>query len=149
MMQPFLPVSEQVQILFDVKVNSEGRPYTLQEVSKATGIGLTTVGQVRNGRIKNPQLDTVRALCLFFDVPLAYFATKSAEECYAVLTHEKSSELPPEMNEVFFRAAYLSKEAQQDILKVIKWARAAEEAGQVEDFPPLPPLSGDEKADAE
>lgn len=118
-MDDYLPLSVQVTILFDSLRREDGHPYTLQEVSDATGISLGTIGQIRSGKISNPQLNTLRALCQFFQVPLRYFETKTSEECYALLVAQATQEKPA-LNEIAFRASGLSPDAQQDILALIK-----------------------------
>lgn len=143
-MADYLPVSEQLNILFDTVRHPVGRSYTLQEVSEATGVSLGTISQMRAGHIKNPQLNTLRALCRFFHVPLRYFETRTAEECYGILAGETKTDAAP-LNEIAFRASGLSPRSQRDILTVIKWLQAAEQQRDDEgDLPPLPDLQDDE-----
>lgn len=118
-MDDYLPLSEQVKILFDSIRRGDGNAFTLQEVSDATGVSLGTIGQMRSGKISNPQLNTLRALCQFFRVPLRYFETRTSEECYALLVAQSTQEQPA-LNEIAFRASGLSLDAQQDILALIK-----------------------------
>ena len=128
-MNDFLPVADQLKLLFDQVQHPEGRPYTLQEVSQATGVSLPTLSQLRTGKIRNPQLQTLREICRFFKVPLRYFETRSIEECYAILAGEDSPNIAP-LNEIAFRIAHLSPQSQQDILTIIQWVQAAEEQGK-------------------
>lgn len=118
-MDDYLPLNEQIRILFDSVRHPEGRTFTLQEVSDATGVSLGTVGQMRSGKVLNPQLNTLRALCRFFDIPLRYFETRTREECYAILA-EPTTSAKPALNEIAFRASGLSPQAQQDILRLLK-----------------------------
>jgi transcriptional regulator with XRE-family HTH domain len=142
MMRDYLPLADQIQILFEAVRHPDGRSYTLQEVSEQTQVSLATLSQLRTGRIKNPQLSTLRALCAFFQVPLRYFDTRTTEECYAIVVQKEEEDTNPALNEISFRATHLSPEAQEDILKVIQWVQAAEELRkQGIDLPPLPGLS--------
>ncbi len=118
-MDDYLPLSEQVKILFSSVRHEDGSAFTLQEVSTATGVSLGTIAQIRSGQNPNPQLNTLRALCQFFHVPLRYFETKSTDECYALLA-QPSLPKEPALNEIAFRASGLPPEAQQDILSLIK-----------------------------
>ena len=118
-MNEYLPLSDQVKILFESVRHEDGTIFTLQEVSVATGISLGTIAQMRNGQNSNPQLNTLRALCQFFHVPLRYFETKTTDECYALLT-QPASPKQPALNEIAFRSSGLPPEAQQDILTMIK-----------------------------
>jgi transcriptional regulator with XRE-family HTH domain len=122
-MSDYLPLSEQLRILFEVLQHPDGRPYTMQEVSEQIDVSVAAISQMRTGRIQNPQLHTLRELCRFFDVPLRYFETRSAEECYAILA-ENDEGVAPEINEIALRATRLSPKSQQDILTIIKWVQA-------------------------
>lgn len=124
-MDELLPLAQQITLLFDVRRHPTGRSYTMQEVCDATGISVAAISQMRNGKITNPQLNTLLGLCKFFKIPLGYFQTKTLEECYIIFNEDDQ---PPtfENNEIAFRANSLSEEAQQDILKMIRWVQAAE-----------------------
>jgi transcriptional regulator with XRE-family HTH domain len=137
-MEDFLSLAKQIQLLFEVRRHPEGRAYTMQEVSNVTGISVAAISQMRNDKINNPQLQTLRALCKFFDVPLRYFETRTIDECYAIF---KGDNQPPalEVNEIAFRASSLSEAAQRDILNMIKWVQAAEKQRRSSrDDTPLP-----------
>jgi len=118
-MTEFLPLSVQVKILFESVRHEDGTMFTLQEVSAATSVSLGTIAQIRSGQNPNPQLNTLRALCQFFHVPLRYFETRTTDECYALLAQPTASKQPT-LNEIAFRASGLPPDAQQDILKLIK-----------------------------
>lgn len=140
-MSDYLPLSEQLRILFEVVQHPDGRPYTMQEVSQQIDVSVAAISQMRTGRIQNPQLHTLRELCRFFGVPLRYFETRSAEECYAILA-EKDGGDAPEISEIALRATQLSPRSQRDILRIIQWVQAAEQlrkAGR-DDLPPIPGL---------
>lgn len=138
-MSEYLPVAEQLNILFEVLTRPDGRPYTLKEVSDATGVSLATLSQMRNGKILNPQLNTLRDLCVHFNVPLQYFGTRSRDECYDIIQGEQTP--TKGINEIAFRAARLSEGAQRDILIIIEWMQMAEQAREKDkDLPPLPHL---------
>lgn len=116
----------------------------MQEVCDQIGVSLATISQLRTGRIKNPQLNTLRELCHFFQVPLRYFETQSPEECYAILA-DNAPVPTPEINEIAFRATKLSPSSQRDVLTLIKWVQAAEHQRHEDSaLPPLPNLEGDE-----
>jgi transcriptional regulator with XRE-family HTH domain len=146
-MNDFLSLGQQIQLLFEARRHPEGRVYTMQEVSDATGISVPAISQMRNSKINNPQLHTLRALCKFFDVPLRYFETRSVEECYAIFQGDNE---PPalEVNEIAFRASSLSEAAQRDILNMIKWVQAAEKqrrsSGDATPLPHWEPYDDDE-----
>ncbi len=139
-MDDYLPVSEQLRVLFEEVTNRDGRPSSLQEVSDAIDVSVATLSQLRTGRIKNPQLHTVREICRFFGVPLRFFETKSIQECYAILAGETVEAAEP-ISEIALRASRLSEKSQQDILMMIGWVQAAEaQRKNGHDLPPLPRL---------
>ena len=139
-MSEYLSVARQIQILFEAIPHPEGRPYTIREVSEQIDVSLAAISQMRSGRIKNPQLNTLRELCRFFGVPLRYFDTRTPEECYAIL-QARDEAPPPVLNEIAYRATRLSPASQRDVLTLIQWVQAAEQQrGHDENLPPLPHL---------
>ena len=139
-MTDYLPLAQQITLLFEVIRHPEGRSFTMQEVRTATGVSLATISQLRNGKISNPQLNTLRGLCEFFKVPLRYFETQTVEQCYAIFNGDNQPPTLPN-NEIAFRANALPEKAQRDILTLIKWVQAAEEQRKLNGDPiPLPGL---------
>lgn len=140
-MKDYLPLAKQLNILFDTVLHPDGRPYTLQEVSKATGVSVGAISHMRTGRITNPQLSTIREIAHFFEVPLRYFETQTVEDCYALLMPATEPEERRPLHEISFRAMSLSPKAQRDILTIIKWVLAAEQMHkQGIELPPMPTL---------
>jgi transcriptional regulator with XRE-family HTH domain len=60
--------------LFATRLAPEGRPYTLTEVSKATGMSVPYLSILRKGTIGAVSFQRVEALARFFHVPLEYFS---------------------------------------------------------------------------
>jgi hypothetical protein len=60
--------------LFATRLAPEGRPYTLTEVSKATGMSVPYLSILRKGTIVAVPFHRVEALARFFHVPLDYFS---------------------------------------------------------------------------
>ena len=60
--------------LFETRLTSEGRPYTLTEVSKATGMSVPYLSILRKGTISAVPFQRAAALARFFHVPLDYFS---------------------------------------------------------------------------
>jgi transcriptional regulator with XRE-family HTH domain len=60
--------------LFATRLAPEGRPYTLTEVSKATGMSVPYLSILRKGTIGAVSFQRVEALARFFHVPLDYFS---------------------------------------------------------------------------
>ncbi len=67
--------AEQLNYLFATRLSPTGRPYTLREVSEATG-GKLSIGYlslVRKGGVAMPSAGRVQALADFFGVDIGYF----------------------------------------------------------------------------
>jgi transcriptional regulator with XRE-family HTH domain len=60
--------------LFATRLAPEGRPYTLTEVSKATGMSVPYLSILRKGTIAAVPFQRVEALARFFHVSLDYFS---------------------------------------------------------------------------
>jgi hypothetical protein len=60
--------------LFETRLAPSGRPYTLTEVSKATGMSVPYLSILRKGTISAVPFHRVEALARFFHVPLDYFS---------------------------------------------------------------------------
>lgn len=63
--------------LWETRLAPEGRPYTLTEVSKATGMSVPYLSILRKGNIGAVSLQRADALARFFHVPLGYFSQQS------------------------------------------------------------------------
>lgn len=57
---------------------AHGRPYTLTEVSKATGLSVPYLSLVRKGAIRDVSLQRAAVLARFFHVSLAYFCPEES-----------------------------------------------------------------------
>ncbi len=126
--QNYLSVAEQINILFETVKRPDGNTYTLAEVSEGTGLSIGALSHLRSDRNKHPQIDTMRAIARFFNVPLNYFETRSAEECYAIVAEGRSSSTGT-LNEIAFRAGELSEAAQRQVLAMMRWIQEAEQSG--------------------
>ena len=60
--------------LFATRLAPAGRPYTLTEVAKATGMSVPYLSILRKGTIDAVSFQRVVALARFFHVPLDYFS---------------------------------------------------------------------------
>src|SRR5438132_8247392 len=60
--------------LFATRLTPEGRPYTLTEVAKATGMSVPYLSMLRKGTIGAVSLQRAAALAQFFRVSLDYFS---------------------------------------------------------------------------
>ena len=65
-------VTKNINELFLTRIHPDGRPFSNQEVSDATGLGRATISRIRAGKEKNPSFRTIYKLARFFDVPSSY-----------------------------------------------------------------------------
>lgn len=68
-------VAHLVDQLFQTHRRSDGQEYTYQEVATALGGELdpTMLGRLRRGQVPNPSRNTLKLLCVFFQVSPTYF----------------------------------------------------------------------------
>jgi transcriptional regulator with XRE-family HTH domain len=68
-------VARLVDQLFQTYRRSDGQEYTYQEVAAALDGELdpTMLGRLRRGQVPNPSRNTLKLLCLFFQVSPTYF----------------------------------------------------------------------------
>lgn len=116
--------TDQINLLFEHRRRPDGHVYSLQEVGDATGISVPTLSQMRSGQNVNPRLNTLKPLAGFFGITLAFFESRTLEECLTHLYSDKK--LPPPVTDLALRAAHLSPEAQQDLVRMVSWLVAAE-----------------------
>jgi transcriptional regulator with XRE-family HTH domain len=60
--------------LFETRLSPEGRPYTLTEVARGTGLSVPYLSILRKGTIGSVQFERIEALARFFHVSLDYFS---------------------------------------------------------------------------
>lgn len=142
-MSDFLPFDEQLNILLELSINPKtGRPYTLAEINENTGIAAPTLSQMRSGKIKNPQLSSLRDLCKHFGISMDYFTTKTRDECYAMITGGSQSAADTHnieaVGELSFRARNLSEKSKADLYILLDWVKKLEGLRKMEiDVPHL------------
>ena len=64
--------------LFATRLTPEGRPYTLTEVSKGTGLSVPYLSILRKGTIGSVPFQRVATLARFFGVSLDYFSQQAS-----------------------------------------------------------------------
>ncbi len=76
--EPKHPKPHQVAVLlnhlFETRLSPKGRPYTLTEVAKGTGLSVPYLSILRKGTIASVHFERIEALARFFNVSLDYFS---------------------------------------------------------------------------
>ncbi len=62
--------------LFATRLKADGKEYSLAEVSRATGLKVPYLSNLRTGKIAMPPADRVQSLADFFGVSVGYFTGK-------------------------------------------------------------------------
>jgi len=126
------PLADKIDLLFRTVRRPDGTEYSYEaiaeELRKADGptVSAAYLWQLRKGNRDNPTKAHLEALASFFGVPASYFfEDESSEKITEQLeTLAKLSELG--VQQLAFRSADLSPQAQQEILKAIENARTQE-----------------------
>ena len=66
-------VADVLNHLFETRLSETGRPYTLTEVAKGTGLSVPYLSMLRKGSIASITVGRMEALANFFHVSLDYF----------------------------------------------------------------------------
>ena len=85
------PFATLLNQLFATRLSPEGRPYTLTEVSQATGISVPYLSYVRKGTIGAVPVHRAAPLARFFGVPLDYFSQdEPPSRCWTMMSGRRS-----------------------------------------------------------
>ncbi len=107
--------------LFATRLAPSGRPYTLTEVSKATGLSVPYLSLLRKGTIGAVSLQRAEALAGFFHVSLDYFRAegRSVETLDAFV---QEALVQPLVREVTLRAGKVGLAQRALILQMLEHA---------------------------
>jgi len=124
------PIRDLVNLLFEVFVKPDGKPYTSVDVAQAVKINPGSLANLRSKHHKNVTLGMLQALATFFDVSLDYFASQTVEDATLYLakmkagepvhiaTGEKADEL---VAQIMAKTMTLSVDARHDLLNMMRW----------------------------
>lgn len=107
--------------LFETRMTDSGRPYTLTEVSRATGMSVPYLSILRKGTIASVPFERVEALARFFKVPLDYFSrdTPPADPMDDIVRRALSK---PLVREVALRAGQMGMAQRALVLQMMQHA---------------------------
>ena len=105
--------------LFATRFSPEERPYTLTEVSQATGMSVPYLSYVRKGTIGAVPVHRAASLARFFGVPLDYF---SQDELFVEMLDDDVREAlaQPLVRELVLRVGHLSMAQRALVLEILK-----------------------------
>ena len=113
------PFATLLNQLFATRLSPEGRPYTLTEVSQATGISVPYLSYVRKGTIGAVPVHRAAPLARFFGVPLDYFSQD--EPPVEMLDDDVREALAqPLVRELVLRVGHLSMTQRALVLEILE-----------------------------
>jgi transcriptional regulator with XRE-family HTH domain len=120
-----LPRPRQIAVvlnhLFETRLSPEGRPYTLTEVAKGTGLSVPYLSILRKGTIGSVQFERIEALARFFHVPLDYFS-QDAPPVDTIDDLIRDALAKPLVREVALRAGKIGTAQRALILQMLEHA---------------------------
>ena len=112
-------VAAKLNRLFETRHSPKGKPYSIREVARETGLTHTTVAALRRGEVKNPSHLSIERLARFFAVDPSYFFEPSpAEEELMARLHALTKD--EESLEIALKATRLTPEAKRWILSMVE-----------------------------
>ena len=122
-------VADRLGGLMAMKNPRTGKPYTVADVARDTGLSASAVTQIKTGAKPNPTLKTVEALAEYFGVQTDYFTKQMDEErvrkVIAALEMLDAAESAG-VQALFARASGLSDQSLEMVKAVIETARKAD-----------------------
>jgi transcriptional regulator with XRE-family HTH domain len=132
--------------LFATRLAPEGRPYTLTEVSKATGMSVPYLSTLRKGTIGAISFQRVEALARFFHVPLEYFSQEGPPvDSMDDLVREALAQ--PLVREVALRAGKIGMAQRALVLQMLE--HADQVLQELAAPPAVPPVQANQPPRAE
>jgi transcriptional regulator with XRE-family HTH domain len=140
-------LAERLDHLFRTFVKRDGKEYSHREVERelkdrfGEQISHAYIGQLRAGRQDNPTIKTVRALAMFFGVPVDYFVSEAVarevdkELHLAVQLRELRDN--PAVGSLVVRARGLSNRSLESLIGIMDRVR------EIEGLPPPSDRKGD------
>ncbi len=120
-------LADQLRCLVDYGISATGKRSTLSEAAEGSGIHYQTLINMLSGRSDNPRLSTLRSLCQWYGISLAYFDCDSPEACRSYLRRRTRHTLPPLIRTIAEQSRQLSPAGQQNVLVVMDWMDVAAE----------------------
>jgi len=122
--------------LFATRLAPHGRPYTLTEVGKATGMSVPYLSLLRKGAIGAVPFQRIAALARFFHVPLDYFSQEGPPvDTLDDLVREALAK--PLVREVALRAGKVGAAQRALVLQMLEHAEQVLQ--EIASAPPAPP----------
>jgi transcriptional regulator with XRE-family HTH domain len=118
------PVSLQqmLRLLWEHVPDDDGKPRTVAQVARTTGIREQTLLNLLHGRATDPRLDTLQKLTECFGISLDYFGMTSEATCFGYLArHGKLGAAPGVTRKIEREATGLSAGVERVLLAVTEW----------------------------
>lgn len=115
-------IQRQLELLWQNILDDVGKPKTVTEVAKATGVTEQSLLNLLHGRTHDPRLATLQRLCLCFGISLDYFGLTSEAACLGYLAKcGKLGAAPDVLQRIDAQAYALSPRMTHDVLVMLQW----------------------------
>lgn len=128
---------DQINILFEMVLDANGKPYTITDVSLAAGISVGVLSLLRNNRNCNPTFATLSGISKFFGVSLDYFNCQTQDECRLYIENPANRTPPnyenmpsPIARQIFSKALGMSDYGRRELLRMAEVVETADRAMQ-------------------
>lgn len=124
-MSEMLAIGRQMQLLLEYTPEPNTRPSSIAALADVLGLTQQTLQNILHGRIDNPRLNTLKALCQFYGISLDYFDLQSEDQCRHYLAAKQLKAAPPVIQQIDHETQTLTGKAQNNILSALEWMTAA------------------------
>ena len=111
-----------LRLLWEYVPDEDGKPRTVAQVARTTGIREQTLLNLLHGRAGDPRLDTLQKLTECFGISLDYFGMTSEAACFGYLArHGRLGAAPGITRSIEREATGLSGGVERVLLVVTEW----------------------------
>lgn len=117
-----MSMQSMLTLLWQYVPGDDGRPRTVAQVARATGIREQTLLNLLHGRVDDPRLDTLQKLIVCFGISLDYFGMASEAACLGYLAQQGKLGAAPDITQhIEQEATGLSTNVERILLTVTQW----------------------------
>jgi len=139
----YIDFSDLLNLLMNHCRKENGRPYSLAELSRGTGISGNQLGMYRRHQHNNPTLESIRSILDFFQMPIAILESRTQSEALAMITAVQNGQKIHHPSQAIANAlpreTEPSDEGMEQMKALVDWVIRRERAllnGEEEPVPP-------------
>lgn len=120
-------IQVQLHLLISHIMDTTGKPFTVADVARGTGLTQQTLLNLLHGRADNPRLDTLQQLCEFYNISMDYFNCANEAQCLHFLAVSGRLGVDPDtLRTIEAEAETLSAESRTSVLAMLEWRLLAQ-----------------------